>query len=128
MNNDAGYGEHCYGTNEHPGKDYRGRGLLHLTHYETYQKCASAIGQPIDSQPELVENNNRVIIETGLWFWKNNNIGVIANNPENDGDVGVKKVTSPINPGLKGIVDRQEFKREISAVFDQLYASTGCRG
>ncbi|KVL90914.1 hypothetical protein [Burkholderia stagnalis] len=62
--NDVAYGEHCFGANEQPGKDFRGRGLLHLTHYETYKRCAEVIDYPIDSQPELVENNPRVIIET----------------------------------------------------------------
>ncbi|MGF6853906.1 glycoside hydrolase family 19 protein [Paraburkholderia sp. CI3] len=123
--NDAAYGEHCFGSNEQPGKDFRGRGLLHLTHYETYKRCAHAIGYPTDSQPELVENNPRVIIETGLWFWSDRGIGSIADNPTTLGDEGVKKVTHPINPGYKGISERQQFKREISAIFDQDFSS-GC--
>jgi predicted chitinase len=110
MNNDAGYGEHCYGTSAQPGKDFRGRGMIHLTHYETYHKCAQAIGQPIDSQPELVETDPRIIIETALWFWKNNNIAAIANNHANDGDAGVANVTRPINSGLKGLADRRGSK------------------
>jgi len=127
IGNDAAYGEHCYGTNEQPGKDFRGRGLLHLTHYDTYKKCAQEIGYPINSQPELVENNPRVIIETGLWFWKKNNIANIANNSENDGNEGVKKVTHPINSGYDGLANRQTYKREISANFDEEFFS-GCQG
>ncbi|MDR6497492.1 putative chitinase [Burkholderia ambifaria] len=123
--NDAAYGEHCFGTNEQPGKDFRGRGLLHLTHYETYRRCAQAIGYPIDSQPELVENNPRVIIETGLWFWGDRGIGSIADNLAVIGDEGVKKVTYPINPGYKGLSERQQFKREISITFDDDFSS-GC--
>jgi predicted chitinase len=130
MNNDTGYGEHCFGSNAQPEKDFRGRGMIHLTHYETYRRCASAIGQPIDSQPELVESNNRVIIETALWFWKDNKIGAIANNHANDGDAGVTNVTRPINSGLAGLTDRQKYKREISAIFDQMFLANhaGCRG
>ncbi|WP_175909519.1 glycoside hydrolase family 19 protein [Burkholderia metallica] len=123
--NDAAYGEHCFGTNEQPGKDFRGRGLLHLTHYEAYRRCAQAIGYPIDSQPELVENNPRVIIETGLWFWGDRGIGSIADNLAVIGDEGVKKVTYPINPGHKGLSERQQFKREISITFDEDFSS-GC--
>ncbi|CAN0626531.1 putative chitinase [Burkholderia multivorans] len=123
--NDVAYGEHCFGANERPGKDFRGRGLLHLTHYETYKRCAQAIGNPIDSRPELVEDNPRVIIETGLWFWRDRGIGSIADNPAAIGDEGVKKVTRPINPGYKGLFERQRFKREISAIFNQDFLS-GC--
>ncbi|WP_345812100.1 glycoside hydrolase family 19 protein [Paraburkholderia sp. PREW-6R] len=123
--NDAAYGEHCFGANEQPGKDFRGRGLLHLTHYETYKRCAQKIGYPIDSQPELVENNPRVIIETGLWFWTDRGIGSIADSSETTGDEGVKKVTRPINPGYKGLSERQQFKREISAIFNRDFSS-GC--
>ncbi|MCC8392452.1 glycoside hydrolase family 19 protein [Paraburkholderia sp. MMS20-SJTR3] len=123
--NDAAYGEHCFGAKEQPGKDFRGRGLLHLTHYETYKRCAQAIGYPIDRQPELVENNHRIVNESGLWFWRDRALGAIADNPTNLGDEGVKKITHPINPGLKGLPERQQFKREISAMFNQDFSS-GC--
>ncbi|OXI18498.1 glycoside hydrolase family 19 protein [Burkholderia sp. AU15512] len=123
--NDAGYAEHCFGANEQPGKDFRGRGLLHLTHYETYRICAQEIASPIDSQPELVESDPRIIIETGLWFWKSRRIGAIADNPLNVGDNGVKKVTYPINPGLAGLPERREFKKEISPIFNE-YLISGC--
>ncbi|NTZ04623.1 glycoside hydrolase family 19 protein [Burkholderia metallica] len=123
--NDAAYGEHSFGASEQPGKDFRGRGLLHLTHYGTYKRCAQAIGHPIDSQPELVENDPKVIIETGLWFWSDRGIGLIADNPTTLGDEGVKKVTHPINPGHKGLSERQQFKREISIIFNQDFSS-GC--
>ena len=123
--NDAAYGEHCFGTNEQPGKDFRGRGLLHLTHYDTYKACASEIGYPIDSQPELVETSQKVIIKTGLWFWWKNRIGLIADDPTTTGDPGVRKVTYPINSGYKGLDERQQFKREISLIFNQHFLS-GC--
>ncbi|RKT13442.1 putative chitinase [Paraburkholderia sp. RAU2J] len=123
--NDPAYGEHCFGTNEQPGKDFRGRGLLQLTWYDTYKSCAQAIGYPIDSQPELVENNPRVIIETGLWFWRDRGIGSIADNPATIGDEGVKMVTHPINSAYKGLPERQQFHREISTIFDQDFSS-GC--
>jgi len=123
--NDAAYGEHCFGTDEQPGKDFRGRGILQLTHYKTYQSCGQAIGYPVDSQPELVESDPRVIIETGLWFWSDSKIALIADNPATVGDNGVKKVTHPINPGYKGLTERQQYHREISAIFNQDFSS-GC--
>ena len=50
---------------------------------------------------------------------------LIADNPAALGDEGVKKVTRPINAGYMGLSERQQFKREISIVFDQCYSS-GC--
>ncbi|WP_269508465.1 glycoside hydrolase family 19 protein [Burkholderia sp. IMCC1007] len=123
--NDAAYAEHCFGTNEQPGKDFRGRGLLQLTFYGAYQKCARAIGYPIDSQPELVESDNRVIIESGLWYWHSRGIGAIADDPATRGEEGVRKVTKPINTACKALDERQHFHREISLVFNK-YFSSGC--
>ncbi|WP_244098953.1 glycoside hydrolase family 19 protein [Burkholderia ambifaria] len=123
--NDAAYGEHCFGADEQPGKDFRGRGLLQLTFYESYQRCAKAIGYPVDSQPELVSTNNRVIIESGLWYWSSTGIGAIADDPATRGDEGVAKVTKPINTKCMALTERQQFHREISSVFNQDFSS-GC--
>ncbi|WP_423381088.1 glycoside hydrolase family 19 protein [Burkholderia sp. LMG 32019] len=123
--NDAAYAEHCFGTNDQPGKDFRGRGLLQLTFYGTYQRCAKAIGYPVDSQPELVEANNRVIIESALWYWHSTGIGAIADDPATRGDEGVRSVTKPINSDCKALDERQQFHREISLVFNKDFSS-GC--
>ena len=125
IGNDAAYGEHCFGSNEQPGKDFRGRGFIHLTHYETYRRCAQATGLPIDSNPELLENDPDAAIESALWFWKDRDIGPIADNLSNSGDSGVTAVTRPINTGLAGLSDRQKYKREISPVFNRHFNS-GC--
>ncbi|MEX3690202.1 glycoside hydrolase family 19 protein [Paraburkholderia sp. BR14263] len=123
--NDSAYGEHCFGASEQPGKDFRGRGLLQLTHYETYKQCARDIDYAIDSQPELVESNPNTIIETGLWYWRSRGIGSIADNPATTGDEGVRKVTYPINSGYKALSERQQYHREISLIFNEIFSS-GC--
>lgn len=117
IGNDAGYGKHSFGSSTYPDNDYRGRGLLHLTHYETYHKCALAIGANIDANPALVETNTEVIIETGAWFWKQNSIGDIADNNAIAIDAKIRAVTAKINSGLKGLEERIEFTKEILAVF-----------
>ncbi len=127
IGNDAAYGLHCYGNAEQPGKDFRGRGLIHLTHYETYKKCARDTGLPIDSNPELLEKDFAVAIETALWFWKVRRIAAIAEDPSLNGDVGVAAVTRPINIGLAGLPDRQKYKREITKVFNAHFDSR-CKG
>ncbi|MEK6351166.1 MAG: glycoside hydrolase family 19 protein [Burkholderia cenocepacia] len=123
--NDAAYAEHCFGTNDQPGKDFRGRGLLQLTFYETYQRCAKAIGYPVDSQPELVEANNHVVIESSLWYWHSTGIGAIADDPATRGEEGVRSVTKPINSGYKALDERQQYHREISLEFNKDFSS-GC--
>ncbi|MEF9672987.1 glycoside hydrolase family 19 protein [Pseudomonas sp. PCH446] len=117
LGNDAAYGLHCYGRSEHPGKDFRGRGLIHLTHYETYKKCARETGLAIDSNPELLEDNFAVAIETALWFWKGRNIAAIAEDAALSGDAAVRAVTHPINRGLVGLSERQQYKQEITSIF-----------
>lgn len=123
IGNDPGYGEHCFGNAAHPGKDYRGRGFIHLTHYSTYKKCADATGLAIDSNPEMLESNYPAAIESALWFWQDNSIAAIANSTDLSGDDAVTAVTKPINTGLAGLADRQRYKREISPIFNTEFSS-----
>ncbi|MEB2516419.1 glycoside hydrolase family 19 protein [Pseudomonas sp. YuFO20] len=123
IGNDAAYGLHCYGNANQPGKDFRGRGLIHLTHYETYKKCAKDTGLPIDSNPELLEKDFSVAIETALWFWKVRRIAAIAEDPSLNGDVSVTAVTRPINIGLAGLSERQKYKQEITKEFNTHFDS-----
>jgi len=115
--NDAGYGRHSFGSSQYPNNDYRGRGLLHLTHYSSYRACAIAIGVSIDASPVLVESDTKIIIETGLWFWKENSIGNIADNGAISMDAKVRAVTAKINTGLKALEERVTFTKAISAIF-----------
>ncbi|HEA3128759.1 TPA: hypothetical protein RVR73_000034 [Aeromonas hydrophila] len=120
LNNDAGYGEHAFGSNEFPGKDYRGRGLLHLTHAENYRLCALATGLNIYTNPELVENNMPAIIESGFWFWNSNKLGLIADNKLGSLDK-VKEITKIINPGMKGLEERIKFTEEARKLYIGMY-------
>jgi predicted chitinase len=134
IENDVGYGEHCFGSNSHPGKDYRGRGLLHLTHFDHYEKAAQGTGFPVDSQPELVESNMRVIIETGLWFWEWKSIPSIGkiqdiadnpSNPNNAGNAGVRLITKLVTGSYtQALEQRQLYKRQISPIFNEMF--NGC--
>jgi predicted chitinase len=123
LRNDAGYGQHCFGSNEYPDNDYRGRGLLHLTHYTNYHACSLAIGKPIAAEPALVQSDVAVIVETGLWFWKTNKLKAHAENTALTEEEAVKKITRIINGGEKGLAERKQFKREITGVFIELYGN-----
>lgn len=99
--------------------------MIHLTHYETYKKCARETGLRVDLNPELLESDFAVAIETALWFWKGMGIAAIAENPSIFGDAAVTAVTRPINVGLAGLSDRQRYKREITPIFKHHFNS-GC--
>lgn len=121
LKNDVGYAQHCFGSNAYPDNDYRGRGLLHLTHYSNYRACSLAIGKPIDAEPTLVQSNVAVIVETGLWFWKTNGLRHHAENNNLTEEKAVEKITRIINGGEKGLAERKMFKREITRDFIELY-------
>uniref|UniRef100_UPI002E803218 glycoside hydrolase family 19 protein n=1 Tax=Pseudomonas sp. Z18(2022) TaxID=2983410 RepID=UPI002E803218 len=123
--NDAAYGMHCYGSDEQPGKDFRGRGLIHLTHYETYKKCALETGLAVDSNPDLLERDYSIAIETALWFWRWRGIAAIADNGHLSSDSAVTAVTRPINAGLAGLSERKQHKRDITSIFYHNFKS-GC--
>ena len=97
--------------------------MIHLTHYETYKKCASETGLAIDSNPERLEKDFAIAIETALWFWKGRNIAAIAENAALSGDAAVRAVTHPINRGLEGLLERRQYKREITSIFHRHFNS-----
>ena len=115
--NDVGYGKHSFGSSLHPNNDYRGRGLLHLTHYSNYRACALDIGVDIDANPMLVESDIGVMIETGLWYWRINSIGYIADSDKMSMDAKVRAVTAKINTGLKALEERAAFTKDVSSIF-----------
>ena len=121
--NDSNYGKHSFGSLQYPNNDYRGRGLLHLTHYSNYLACATDIGINIVADPTLVEVDTGVMIETGLWYWKANNIGALADNSGLAMDAKVRAVTAKINTGLKGLEERLGFTKDVSAVFKSEFGS-----
>jgi predicted chitinase len=126
LGNDAGYGQHSFGDSAFPDNDYRGRGLLHLTFYGTYKKCADAIGVRIDATPALVETDIKVIIASGCWYWMVNDIGVIADDMSLEIDVKVRKVTRKINTGLDQLANRAYFTKQIIGLFNADFG--GCAG
>jgi Predicted chitinase len=126
LGNDPAYGKHSFGSSDYPDNDYRGRGLLHLTHYETYRRCANAIGVRIDATPLLAETDVYAIVASGSWFWKQNNIGAIADNASLDIDLKIKKVTKVINTGLDQLALRNTYSKDIMALINSDFG--GCAG
>jgi putative chitinase len=83
------------------GARYKGRGYIQLTGRYNYRIAGEALGLPLEQQPELVEQP-QVAAQVAVWFWKKR----VQPNVDNFNDV--RAVTKPINPGLKGLVDRKQ--------------------
>lgn len=98
--------------NKHAGDGvrYKGRGYIQLTGRYNYAKAGEALGLPLEEKPELVERPE-IAAKVAVWFW-NQRV-----KPKVDDFSDVKRSTKPINPGLKGLKNRE-------AHFDK-YASIG---
>ena len=81
------------------------------------KKCAKETGLKIDVMPELLESDFAVAIETALWFWQGKNIALIAEDTSLSESAAVIAVTRPINVGLAGLPERQQYKRDITPIF-----------
>jgi len=49
---------------------YRGRGFLHLTHKENYQKYKDATNVDVIKNYKLVAHNLTIAADTAAWYWK----------------------------------------------------------
>ena len=81
------------------GERYKGRGYIQLTGKYNYEKAGQALGLPLAQKPELVERPD-VAAKVAVWFWKNR----VQPNVSNFHDT--PQATKPINPGMKGLADR----------------------
>lgn len=83
------------------GAKFKGRGFLQITGRYNYKRAGEALGLPLEKHPELVEKPE-IAAKVAVWFWKHR----VQPNVENFNDVN--QVTKPINPGMKGLQDREE--------------------
>lgn len=100
-NNDTELGEVLFGDSEYPGRDYRGRGLLHMTWIATYKQYKQASGIDVVSDPSKVQNDPYVATDSSAWFWGTRSI----NSPADANNV--EGVTKIINPALKDFSRRK---------------------
>ena len=83
------------------GELYKGRGYLQITGRENYRKCGEAIGLPLEDNPELLEDPTNAA-KASVWYW-NTRVKPRVSNFDN-----TKAATKHINPGLKGLKDREK--------------------
>ncbi len=91
------------------GKRYKGRGLLQLTGRANYREYGTALGLPLEDQPELAADpltSLRIACE----YWKRRKINDLA-----DAD-NLPGVTRRVNGGLNGLDDRRKYLQKAKSV------------
>lgn len=77
------------------GWRYRGRGLLQVTGRGNYRAAGAGVGQPLEAQPELLEQPEFAAL-SAAWWWADKGLNVLADRGRFD-DIG-----SIINTGQPG--------------------------
>lgn len=121
--NDPAIAQFLYSVPQYPNKNYRGRGLIHLTHFSTYVKCAKVTGLDIEKNPELLQTDFNAAIESATWFWKDNKISRVTaqDSSKIDNDLITNKVTVKVNVGMKQATERRTIKLKIAQKFIAKY-------
>ena len=83
------------------GAKYKGRGYIQITGKYNYAKAGKALGLDLVNNPALAEKP-AIAAKIAIWYWK------LRVQPNVDNFDDVKDVTKPINPGMRGLEDRQE--------------------
>lgn len=90
------------------GYKYRGRGFLHLTGKENYEKAGKKLGLDLVNDPDLV-STPKVAAATAIWYWVN------RVRPDVSDFSDVEEVTYQVNGGDRGLKQRKEnFEKYIS--------------
>lgn len=98
------------------GWRYRGRGLIQLTGRGNYRSAALGIGQPLEEQPELLEQPGPAAL-SAAWFWKSHGLNELADDRNEDEDTeDFKTITRRINGGTVGLKERIAFWEKAKAV------------
>lgn len=84
------------------GWNYRGRGLPHLTGRGNYRAAGSALGLPLEQNPDRVAEPQAAVL-VGAWYWKANGLNALADRWQLDA------ITRGINgAAMAGRADRVE--------------------
>ena len=98
------------------GRRYRGRGLIQLMGRGNYRAAAQGIGQPLEEQPELLEQPGPAAL-SAAWFWKSHGLNELADDRNDDNDTeDFRTVTKRINGGTVGQKERMAFWEKAKAV------------
>ena len=88
-------------TDAGDGYKYRGRGFLHLTGKENYEKAGKKLGLDLVTNPDLV-STPKVAALTTIWYWIN------RVRPDVSDFSDVAEVTYQVNGGDRGLEQRKD--------------------
>ncbi|SDI15600.1 glycoside hydrolase family 19 protein [Pseudomonas panipatensis] len=88
---------------------YRGRGLIQITGRANYRAAGAGIGQPLEDQPQLLEQPD-VAAMSAAWWWSANGLSDLADAGRFD------DITRRINGGLNGQTERLALWAKAKAV------------
>ncbi|MFM0267802.1 hypothetical protein [Paraburkholderia sediminicola] len=109
------------------GPRFRGRGLIHLTgrgSYKDYGKYCSR-DFTTDPNPKLLSTDANAVADSAGYFWvskvmQSPNTGVLRSGMNihrradlGTGDANVAAITTPVNGGSNGLLERREFFRYV---------------
>jgi putative chitinase len=103
------YGSRMGNVQPGDGWRYRGRGLVHLTGRENYQRAQTATGIPLVSNPDMAADPE-IAVRLAVWYWNSKNLNLLA-----DVDNGTA-LTKRINGGTIGLADRTERTKRAKAL------------
>ena len=95
------------------GAKYKGRGFIQITGKANYAKAGQALGIDLVNNPELAARPD-VAAKVAVWYWQS------RVQPRVQDFSDTRGVTKQINPGLKGLADRQsnfkDYQQQLAAV------------
>jgi len=95
------------------GAKYKGRGFIQITGKANYAKAGQALGVDLVNSPELAARPD-VAAKVAVWYWQS------RVQPRVQDFSDTRGVTKQINPGLKGLADRQsnfkDYQQQVAAV------------
>jgi putative chitinase len=83
------------------GVRYKGRGLIQITGRANYKQAGEALGLPLLSSPELLEQPKNAA-HSAAWWWNSRKLSEWADKKD------LEKTTRIINGGLNGFEDRKK--------------------
>lgn len=92
------------------GPEYRGRGIIHLTHRYNYKEFGDAIGVDLVNHPDRAAEPE-IAVEVACLFWDKKGCGIPARARD------FEKVVRIINGGLNGLPQRLGYYRRALRAF-----------